>query len=230
MIRQQQSHVAGHHADADRPADHGRHVARPEPHRHRGSIIRPPQAACRRLKAGDEIHDDQREKRDVHRPTGAADGAQKSGVDAFEHKRTPDQRENQDRDRGDRRHQQQRRIIERQHVAEQEVQEVELVRAAETSVTPSASDTMKKAASAASSLIWVVRAMSRPAPHHDAAMNPPSVMANRLKPATMKPSAAPAGSHGPWRRPSGSCGAASAGCRPAPRHAPARRRRPARGA
>ena len=56
----------------------------------------------------------------MRRPAGAADRAKEAGINAFQHQRPPDQREDHERNAGDADDQQQRRIVDRQHRAEQD--------------------------------------------------------------------------------------------------------------
>src|SRR5437764_568861 len=78
----------------DRDADHAGDIARPEPRDAGGEDHQPyRQQGAERMKAVDQVDDDQSEERQMRRRTGPAHGAQEHRIDALDHQRAKDYRE-----------------------------------------------------------------------------------------------------------------------------------------
>ena len=127
MEGDQQSGDARADADQGRQHDQHRDVLRPEAG---GDGRQHHQPDCQQRAQGvepaDEVQHHQRQEGQMGDATGAADRAQETGVDAFQHQRPVDQGEGQQRDGGDSLQQHQGGVIQRQHGAEQHVQQVDI--------------------------------------------------------------------------------------------------------
>lgn len=78
------------------------------------------------MKAVDEVDHDQRQERQMRGRACAADGAQEHRIDAFDHQRPIDHRQQQQRDGGVEGDHQQRLVIHRQDVAEQDMKQIDI--------------------------------------------------------------------------------------------------------
>ena len=214
-------------------SDHQRDVARPEA-RGRGRQHHEPdrQQRAERVEAGDEVEHDQRQEREMRRRAGAADRAQEARIDAFDHQRPIDQRQHDQRDRGDAGDQQQRLVVERQHRPEQHVQQID-IGALHRDDGDAERQRDQVEGGERGVLLQLGHARDEAGEQRDHASRRSgrrrsSRTGSGRRPGSRSPR--PAGSRAPWRRRPGSCGAASGTRRSGRRRAPARACRPARGA
>ena len=129
----------------------------------------------------------------MRRPAGAAHRAQEARIDAFQHQRPPDQREDDQRHAGDADDQQQRRIVHRQHRAEQEVQQIDVgaLDRDDGDAERERNEEERRERGVLLELASSARSGRRRRATTKPAIRPPPAMANRLRPATRKPMAAP---------------------------------------
>ena len=136
----------------------------------------------------------------MRRPAGAAHRAQKAGIDALDHQRAIDHRQDDQRDGGDGGDHQQRRVVHRQDVAEQHVQQID-IGAVDRNDGDAERERDQIEGGQRGVLVqsWRARPRRRGSPR-EARDQAADGHRKELRPAAESRSPRPAGSHAPWRR------------------------------